>query len=553
MKGSRAALARYFYRAGLLILGLPIAAAALVTLEPPNNFLSAIVIMLTFLGLQAMLFLIGSRISVLDSEMLYMMLHMRLVASGKPPTGRIFRAVADYPDVYKEYSSIFKSIYDLGREWGYSFPRAVAIAAERVENSVLSNILQRLSGVLAVGEDVEEFLEREYRTLMSEYENVYTRTMNSARVLLGIYVTMLGSLVFLVSTFMVLAFFFGGDTGILLLSYSAVTAGSLLLGLLVFMALKQEPFEYRGKPEIPKYRIIKYGGALSLLAGAAIGSAVIVLKGGLDFMGLAQAYAAAGILMLPLGILARIEESRVRNADEFFPVFIRSYGSHLATVGNMVKALEPLLISNLGVIMGPMKRLYSRLKNSVNTMVAWDLFSAEVGSEMARRGVVMFIDTVEAGGDANLAGALISDHHNDMNRLRKLRYQVASTFSSTLFIMHGAAIVILLIMSKLLELFSQILNQLTVQLPPEIADIFPFRSMDVTILPVLNLVFITTMVVVNSAVVTRVTPGSKLTLYFYLALYLLLSAGSIFVAVKIIDFVIGSIVVPQDVVPTEGF
>ncbi|WP_148706448.1 type II secretion system F family protein [Aeropyrum camini] len=545
----RATARKAFYRVGLILLGLPVAGAVAAVMEPPTSYLTAIVIMLTFAGLQAMLYLMASRIHVLDAELLYILLHMRLVASGKPPVGRIFRAIADFPQVYGGYSRLFRSIYDLGKEWGYSFPKAVSIMADSVEGEILRNILQRLSGVLAVGEDVEEFFEREYRTLLAEYENVYTRTMNSARVLLGIYVTMLGSLVFLVSTFMVLAFFFGGDTRILYLSYAAVTVGAVLLGLLVFMSLKQEPFEYRGDPEILKYRLLKAAGGLAMALGAAVGAGIVYLRGGLDFTGLVMAYAAAGLLLLPIGILARMEESKVRNVDEFFPVFIRSYGSHLSTVGNMVKALEPLLISNLGILMGPIKRLYTRLKNSINPSIAWDLFSAETGSEMARRGIIIFTDTVEAGGDPNLAGALISDHHNDMNRLRKLRYQVASTFSSTLFIMHGAAIIILLIMSKLLELFSNILQQLTTQLPPEIASIFPFRSMDVSLLPLLNLVFVTTLVIVNSAVVTRVTPGSKTSFYFYLSLYLLLSAGSIFIAVEIIDFVIGSIVVPQDIVP----
>ncbi len=548
MRLNAARIKPYFYKFGLIILGLVPASASLLYLEPPNNVLMAIVVFLTFAGLQAMLYLLGFKISMLDQELLLMLLHMRLVASGKPPTGRIFRAISEFPSIYGGYSKIFRGIYDLGKEWGYSYPKAVSIASERVDNEILKNILQRLSGVLAVGEDVEEFFEREYRTLLSEYENVYTRTMNSARVLLGIYITMLGSLVFLVSTFMVLAFFFGGDVSILYLSYAAVTAGSMLLGLLVFLALRQEPFEYRGNPELMRYRIIKYGGIISLLAGSLGGLLLVLMRGGLDFIGLAAAYALAGVVLLPVGIAARLEESRIRDVDEFFPVFIRSYGSHLATVGNMVKALEPILISNLGVLMTPIRRLYARLKNSVDPRVSWELFAAETGSELARRGITLFMDTMEAGGDVDLAGALISEHHNNMNRLRKLRYQVASTFSSTLFIMHGAAIIILLIMSKLLELFSNVLATLMEELPPEISSIFPFRAMDVSLLPVLNLIFITSIILVNSAVVTRVTPGSKLTFYFYMALYLILSGVSIYVAVKIIDFVIGSITGPQEVI-----
>jgi Archaeal flagella assembly protein J len=80
----------------------------------------------------------------------------------------------------------------------------------------------------------------------------------------------------------------------------------------------------------------------------------------------------------------------------------------------------------------------------VDPRVAWGLFADESSSEMATRGTHIFIDTVETGGDLGEAGALISDHVNELFGLRASYIQVFKTFEVTLYLMHLIVIVLLM-------------------------------------------------------------------------------------------------------------
>jgi len=537
------------YRFGLILAGIPVALVLFFLLSSPLNILLSIIVMVSLIGIQLILYIVKTKLILVDVDLVYTLLHSRLVSSGKPPVSAIFQSIARYEKVYKRYSDIARRIYLLGKEWGYSFPQAIKIVADSIEDKVTRNILYRLSGVLSVGEDPELFFEREYNTLLAEYKSIYTRTIDSARVLLGLYVTMIGSLMFLAATFMILSIFFGSGGNILKMAYGAIELALIVQALLVFMSLKPEPFEYEGEPENRIHKIMRLGGAASLIASLAIGAALALFTGITGYKLISIILLVMGVLTLPWGLYGKIGESVIKEIDEFFPVFIRSYGTHLATIPNMIKALEPLLISNLGPLIKPLKRLYSRLLNSVLPQHAWDLFATDSRSELVHRGTVMFLETIENGGDPGLAGLMISDHHNEMNRLRKVRYEVSSTFSSTLLIMHSAAIMILIIMTELMNLFTGIINNLSTQVPPQFLSLFPFSSFNTSILTTLNIVVIVTLTIANSLVLNRVVPGSKVSLYYYLGLYALVSAATVYGSAFIINVVFSKIVVPTGILP----
>ncbi|MCE4599745.1 MAG: type II secretion system F family protein [Desulfurococcales archaeon] len=481
--------------------------------------------------------LIKRRIITVDIDMLYIFLHMRSVATGKPPISSLFKVISEDPRSYPKYYRIFKRVYLLGKEWGYSFSQAVRLIGEKIENLVLRNIFSRMSGVLAVGEDIESFLDIEYRTLTSEYINMYARTINTARVFMGIYVTMMGSLIFVLVTFMLMAFFFGGNVSIIITSYIGVGVTLVFILILLYILVNKEPFEYHGDPELPRYKLLKIAGIASLMLSLAI-AGLLALTREPTFNNIALIMVIVGVILLPIGIIMKRIEGVISNIDEFFPVFIRSFGAHLATIPNMVKALEPLLISQIGKLKKPLLRLYARLSNGVDPQVAWEVFAAESGSELTRRGVKIFIDTVEHGGDIERIGAMISDHHNEMLRLRKQRLQVSKTFESTLYIMHAATIIILVFVTKLMIAFSTILAQLMEESPPGLSEIFPFKALDAPILVNASLILSILLTVLNGMAVTRVSPGHSHSFYYYAAILAIISGVSIAVSSILIDKVL---------------
>ncbi|MCE4612217.1 MAG: type II secretion system F family protein [Desulfurococcales archaeon] len=519
-------------------LSATLAAALLLLLKPPLSVMAAASSTLVILWFGVGRILVRRSMAIIDHDLLYMLLHMRSVATGKPPVSALFESVSKNLKNYPAYSRYMRKIYGLGKEWGYSFSQATRIVGSKADNLVLKNLLSRMSGVLAVGEDVETFLEREYRTLMSEYVNAYHRMTNTARVFMGIYVTILGSLIFVLVTFMLMAFFFGGNLAIIASSYMGV--GVALVGMLtlLYMLVGREPFEFYGSPRLFKYKALSITG-IAGLALASLISSLYLLKYNDSFEEAARGLLISGIILLPLGIMAKRVEASINNVDDFFPIFIRSFGTHLATLPDMVKALEPLLISQLGKLATYLRRLYSRLANSLKPEAAWRLFAAETGSELVRRAVTIFIDSLKNGGDPEKVGIMLSDHHNEMVRLRKQRLQVAKTFESTLYLMHAAVVIILVFISKLMLAFSSILQNIMEQAPEEVISVFPFQAIDSPYLVTMSIILIAVASVLNSLAIVRVMPGTRTSFFFYFSVLLLISGVSIMVSSELIDYVLG--------------
>ncbi len=536
-----------FNRFGFLIIGLAISAVVFFIAPRPLNIVVTIVLVVSSLGVQLVYYIIKTKLILVDLDLVYTLLHARLIASGKPPVGDIFKSVAANKDVYKGYAEIARRIYLLGKEWGYSFPQAIRIVADGIRDKVAKNVLYRLGGVLSVGEDAEQFLDREYNTLLAEYRSIYTRTMDNAKVLLGLYVTMIGSLMFLAATFMILSMFFGSSTGILKAAYIGIELALIVQAVLVYLSVKPELFEYEASANRLR-RIMRLAGYGAIIGSLALGL-LFTLKGLTGYKLITIILLLLGATTIPIGLTGKLGEDKIKETDEFYPVFIRSYGMHLSTIPDMIKSLEPLLASNLGPLIKPLKRLYARLKNSVLPRHAWNLFAEDTRSELVHRGTVLFLDTMEYGGDPELAGGLISDHHNEINRLRKIRYEISNTFSSTLLIMHSTAISILILMAELMRLFSKVVNQLSTQVPPQFVSLFPFAAVNIDILTLLNSLIIVTLTIANSAVLYRVVPGSKLSFFYYLGVYSLVSAITVYTSAVVISMVFSKVIVPTGILP----
>jgi Archaeal flagella assembly protein J len=160
----------------------------------------------------------------------------------------------------------------------------------------------------------------------------------------------------------------------------------------------------------------------------------------------------------------------------FFPAFIRSYGEHMAVLPNMVESLKPLLIAELGKLRNLLRRVYAQLVNRIDPRIAWRNFARESASENVSRCTHVFVDAVEVGGDLGETGALLSDHVNELYRLRANYVQVFKTFEITLYIMHVVTVLLMVFVSSFVDLFSSIIQAYIGALPGEFFGILSFFS-----------------------------------------------------------------------------
>ncbi len=473
-----------------------------------------------------------------DLDLTYLLQHMLCVSTGKPPRATLFRVVSE-ERLYPKYQEVFKRIHVLGKEWGYSFAEACRLVARSVENKVLREFLARLGGVLAVGEDVESFLRTEYLTMISEYETYYNRIVDALRMFLGVYTSLMAAGVFMLSNFLLLAFFFGGSMRILVASFAIIILTMGGAAALLFMLVPSDAFENKMKPR-PRLLVLSDIAAVAGLACSLAFSMLIARNMGVTYTGLALALLATGACLLPAGVLAKTVERRIRDIDIFFPVFIRSYGMHLQTVPQMARALKPLLAAELGKLNKLLENLYARLVNNVDPRIAWRLFAAECGSELVRRAIRIFLDTVEKGGRVAEAGALLSDHHNTIVRLRRAKFQVAKTFETTTYMLHLAVVLIAVFITQLLQGFSSVLYQVQAQLPSELSGLFMMTSFPLKTVVMATTLYVLSLIFFNAGAITKATPGVSRCFWYYFAILSIISGAGVISGQELMRFIMGS-------------
>ncbi len=477
-------------------------------------------------------------------DLTFILIHLRCLVTGNPPLTLMFKYVGETPLYSKYYQNLFKKLQGLIGQWGYSAPEALRLVAREVKYKVDEMFLQRLSAIVATGGDIKEYLRIEYNTLFSEYISAYNRLIESLRVVLGIYVTLLGALVFMQANLILLGMIFGGIQNMMITSMLATGVTLSAMAILLRVFVRKPLFEAKPQHKPLILKIISIGGLVSSLVFAVVIVYLSITMKILDVTEVSKYLILSGLVMMPIAILIKIHESRINEYDMFFPAFIRSYGEHLSVVPSLIEALKPLLIAELGKLKNLLRRFYVRLINRIDPRIAWRYFAEESCSEFISRSSHIFIDTIEAGGNTREAGATLSNHINELYRLRINYAQVFKTFEATLYIMHIATILILMLITNFVTLFSSIITHFAVQVPPEFADLFTFfniREEDVSLLTNIMLVIIT---FANTITLTAVNPGSRYAVFYYLGVMLLLTGLGMYVSTYVTNYFINTILGP---------
>ncbi len=458
----------------------------------------------------------------IDEDLIYILVHMRSVITGNPPHNLLFKIIGDTEYYRKIYRKIFKKAFVLVKHWGYATPEALQIVSKESPNKALEMFLERLSAVIALGSDVSEYLRIEYNTLFSEYRTMMIRRIESLRVILGVYSTLIGAFIFMLANFVLLGLFFGGEIDIIRIGIIGIAGAELALAILLYVTIKRGRFEHDLKVKPRRIYWIKVAAASSIIS-----SIIIIALWGRPFL---SSLVLAPVLMvfigatlLPAGILANIHESRIYEIDDFLPVFIRAYGDHLSIVPNMAEALKPILIAELGKLKELLRRAYARLVNYIDPRIVWNYFAGESGSELVRRNIHIFMDTIEYGGNPKIAGELLSDHSNELIRLRRNMLQVFRTFQTTVYLMHATSILLLTFITRLIVVFSKILQTFIVSVPPEFANLFFIVKLPESEIAFLTAAAAMIMTLANTIALMAANPGSRYTVFFHGAILMIIT------------------------------
>jgi len=511
---------------------------------PISAILSAIVVF----GSLVLVFFLGTlkRMGIIpvSDDLIYILVHMRCMVTGNPALTTVFSKVGETHFYKKKYRNLFRKLSGLIKNWGYSTPEALRLVSREVGSKVDKMFLQRLAAIVVTGGDVKEYLRIEYNTLFAEYVSGFNRMIDVLRVVLGVYTTLLGALTFMMANLMLLGMIFGGMMSLIATGVTSIGFALFSMSILLYVFTRRPFFESKPRKKTRILLIISLTGLMGFVFFTIL-LAYLLVSGNIysmEYVGLSLTI--AGLIFLPSGIMVRIYEGRINEYDMFFPAFIRSYGEQMATLPNMVESLKPLLMAELGKLKKLLNNVYARLLNRVDPRIAWSLFADESGSEMVTRGTHIFVDTVELGGDLATTGAILSDHTNELFRLRVAYTQVFRTFETTLYLMHLTALILLVFIGSFINVFSGIVTSFAQSIPSEYAKILGFLIVSPIDVSLVTSVTSVVMVAANTIALYAVAPGSRYGIFYYISIILIVTGMAVYVSSHILTGLIGSLLQP---------
>lgn len=400
----------------------------------------------------------------LDMLLVTSIIHMHAVSLGEAGPDDIMRAVAESPE-YGFYSRVFSSVRMLAREFGYGFSKAISYVARTVKPP-FKDILIRCSEAFS-SQKLREFLELEASTIMEEYSGLYTRMVESIRLIGGMFATFQSVSVFIVLTVAVLTIFASDET-LVALSYVVAAASIAAMFLGFKMSTMAEPLVYVGRSSSTVYRLFR----LTLLTTLSLTSIPVAIA---LLLGIPFAMMIAGLLMLTPGMIAYRLESYVTAMDEHYPTFIKALGENTASTSDLKAALEYVVHMELGPLRSLASKALARLKLGVAGETVFSLLASEASSHKIYMFNRIFLDSFRSGGNPLEVGKILGNTFIKLQEFRKRRMSVVKSFEAVVLILQPVTVALLVILSSLCHFFSSILISTPYlqlgQIPLDIIDI----------------------------------------------------------------------------------
>ncbi|MBO8180630.1 MAG: archaellar assembly protein FlaJ [Archaeoglobus sp.] len=408
---------------------------------------------------------------LMDNDLLFTLTYMASLSTANLSRDKIFEMVSEK----KEYapSRYFSKVKDLTQKWHYDYATACDLIAEKIRHERLKKLFNRMANAIAAGEPDNEFLEREWRAFKTIRKDEYERNLESLRKWSDAYTSLLVS-ASLISVVVLLSvvIYSTGDPGATLIASAFGNFAISLFG--VFMLFKAVPkdkkvhdLKIKSKEQATISKLVPLLLPIALMAVLflTILPTLLNLTGGpgilpkADYRGLG--FLLAGLVLLPVGYLAKVDDKKISMRDEAFTSFIRSLGAIKAGAGvSVAEALSRIDQKNLGELRDLVIQLYRRLSMGLDARLSWERFVGESGSYLISKLTAIFVDATDLGGDADVVGEIVSSSNLEMVLLRLKRDLISSGFINLIIPLHLAMVALVLFITQILSIFSEYISNL---------------------------------------------------------------------------------------------
>ncbi len=405
----------------------------------------------------------------MSNDMLFSLTYMASISTANLTRDKIFTSISDK----KEYcpSKYFNLIKELAQHWHYDYSNACELISTKVTHERMRELLNRLSNAIAAGEPDSDFLTKEWKLFKTKRKDEFERDLETTKEWSNAYTALLvsTSLVAIIILLSVILYNIGDPADTL---YSTMFIIFFMAFFGVGLLFKASPkdskvhsLSIKSQEQVYIYKWAPLSITLAVLAVILL-TVIPAFIGSTDFFidikGVGMVL--AGVILMPVGMAANKDISKINKRDECFTTFIRSLGSIVSGSGLTVpKALLKIDPKNLGELKDMSQELYKKLASGLDPALCWGRFVGETGSYLIYKLTSVFVDAVNLGGNAEVVGELVSSSNLELVLLRMKRERIAKGFSSLVIPLHVAMVALLLFIGQILTIFSTIISSLFTQ------------------------------------------------------------------------------------------
>ncbi|MGD1119134.1 MAG: type II secretion system F family protein [Dehalococcoidales bacterium] len=444
--------------------------------------------------------------STMSYDLFYQLSYMSTIAAAGVPRDQIFERSAELQCSSAEY---FKKVELARTRLKYDYARACSAVGEPLKEAQVKGFLLRFSSSLISGEPEADFLAREAQARAEEYENEYTRSLESMKMWTDAYISLILAAVLVVVIGIISTMIWKIQIGMIIgMAFIAVITTAIGVWLIWLVAPKET-------------KILSWPGSKEQKIAAKFFKPILFVTVGITVLFLATGknigfgLIAIAVIVYPIGFVMSRDDSKISKRDDEIGTFLHQLGGVCNALGTTVNsALGRLDINAINILRISVRNLHTRLTAGIKPRLSWKKFIDETGSELANRSVGMFYDAIEVGGSAGQAGQHAAKFANRIALLRARRRTVTGPFRYLCLVMHGAVIVILIFITQVIVAFGGMVGKAQASLPnpggaPALSSFSSFNLNGLTMMQHLVLPLVLIFTVVDALVPAIAEGGSK--------------------------------------------
>ncbi|MCB2171653.1 type II secretion system F family protein [archaeon] len=354
-----------------------------------------------------------------DFEFPFFMLYLRAVTSETLSRFILLNNAAE-KSIFKYIGVFLRKILLLSEEWRYPQAKASELVSEEVPTEDYSSFLYKFAQSINSGETVNDFIEREYKSYIAEFQARRTQAIYRLKTLSDAYLPLMSVSLFLCTTMLISSLFYDAEL-MIFLTIAIVIVISVLLYIvswMIYQNAKPESILIDEQKEKTKKRSrLEIISAITIFA---CGLSLLIPVNNFWHLGI------IGALLLIPGTLGKRYVEKVKAIEADYPSFFRYLSSNLTAEIRLSDVLDRATETDFGSLNAPIRGLYNKLKMRVSPAISWWSFETEIDSKLIRRINLIMTDTLATGGDLGDSSKYIEDFFHIYTTIRKQRYSASS-------------------------------------------------------------------------------------------------------------------------------